>query len=122
MLLLILKSGIILPGNCTPVCGSRTTGVVPLEFFDCEKLPMRSRAVGTVTKTGSVGVMVWGFSKEKKKKALFLIKDGPPSPKLGNGRGPPKLNPGTLWRYRGFGKPALLLKKLLAFSDSLRTK
>src|SRR6478672_9496337 len=98
MLLLILKSGITLPGNCKPVSGSITAGVAPLEFFDCEKSPLRSSAVGTVTKTGSVGVRVCGFSNEKKKKALSLTSDGPPSPKRGNGKGPPKLNPGILWR------------------------
>src|SRR5260370_33257658 len=90
--------GMILPGNCKPVSGSRTLGVTPLEFFDCEKSPFRSRAVGTVTVTGSVGEMVWGFSKEKKKKALFLDSDEPPSPNFGKGNGPPMLKPGILWR------------------------
>ena len=60
-----------------------TDGVAPVEFFDCEKLPMRSNAlVGTVTNTGSVRVMVCGFSRLKKKKALCLINEGPPSPEL----------------------------------------
>ena len=48
--------------------------MAPLEFFDCEKFPIRSRAVGTVTVTGSVGVIVCGFSIEKKKNALFRNK------------------------------------------------
>src|SRR5438034_9863660 len=98
MLLLIRKYGMMLPGNCTPVSGSMTIGVTPFEFFDCEKFPIRSSAVGTVTVTGSVGVMVWGFSKEKKKNDLFFNRLWPPSPKRGKGSGPPILKPGTLWR------------------------
>src|ERR1051326_821158 len=126
MLLLILFAGMTFPGNCAPVAGSKTTGTVPLELIDFEKSPMRSRAVGTVTVTGSVGVIVCGFSAEIKKKALSLINEGPPSPKRGNGNGPPKLKPGILWRYKGLvaGETVelLLMKKLLALSDSLRTK
>ena len=38
-------------------CGSK-----PGYLEDCEKFPMRSSAVGTVTVTGSVGVIVCGFS------------------------------------------------------------
>src|SRR6266850_3689632 len=108
----------ILPGNCKPVTGSRTTGVALLEFFDCEKLPIRSRAVGTVTNTGSVGVIVCGFSRLKKKNALFLHNEGPPSPNFGMGIGPPMLKPQILCRYNGRFRPPLLLKKLLAFSAS----
>ena len=114
MLLLMRKSGIIFPANCRPVSGSKTTGVAPLEFFDCEKFPRRSSAVGTVTVTGSVGVIVCGFSYEKKKNDLFETKPRPPSPKVGSGKGPPMLNPGTLCLYSGRTSPALLLKKLLS--------
>ena len=74
-----------------------TTGV-PVEETDCEKSPTRSSADGIVTNTGSVGVIVCGFSSEKKKKALFLITLGPPSPNLGSGVGPPKLKPQILCR------------------------
>src|SRR5436305_4598259 len=111
----------MLPGNCKPVRGSSTTGVAPLEFLDREKFPIRSRAVGTVTVTGSVGVIVCGFSIETKKKALFLVNEGPPSPKRGSGKGPLKVKPGILWRYCARPSPCLLVKKLLPFSDSLRT-
>src|SRR5216683_5049045 len=104
----------ILPGNCKPVRGSRTTGVALLEFFDCEKLPTRSRAVGTVTNTGSVGVIVCGFSMFTKKKALSFSHIGPPSPKRGRVKGPPTLNPQMLWRYTGRLSPALLVKNGLA--------
>src|SRR3989442_12204295 len=111
-------AGIILPGNCKPVSGSITLGVTPLEFFDSKKFPCRSRAVGTVTVTGSVGVIVCGFSKEKKKNALFLIRLGPPSPKRGSGNGPPILKPGILWRKMSLIKLALLLEKVLALADT----
>src|SRR5437870_11064933 len=97
-LLFIRAVGIMLPENCAAVKGSRTTGTAPLELIDFEKSPMRSKAVGTVTVTGSVGVIVWGFSIETKKNALFLVRAEPPSPKRGNGNGPPKLKPGILWR------------------------
>src|SRR2546430_17655095 len=98
MLLLMRAAGITLPGNWLPVTGSRMTGGVPFESFDCEKSPIRSKAVGTVTVTGSVGVMVCGFSIEIKKNALLRNKPGPPSPNFGRGRGPPKLKPGILGR------------------------
>src|ERR1041384_6631619 len=98
LLVLLRAAGMMLPGNCKPVKGSSMTGVAPLEFLDWEKFPMRSRAVGTVTVTGSVGVIVCGFSIEIKKNALLCFKADPPSPNLGNGSGPPKLNPGILWR------------------------
>ena len=91
-------TGIMFPENCKPVSGSITLGVAPLEFLDREKLPCLSSAVGTVTVTGSVGEIVCGFSNEKKKKALFRVRAGPPSPNLNNGNGPPTLNPGILWR------------------------
>src|SRR5262249_40146233 len=95
--LLFMRSvGIILPENWAPVSGSRTTGVAPLELTDFEKSPMRSKAVGTVTVTGSVGVIVCGFSIETKKKALLRNNAGPPSRNRGSGNGPPKLKPGIL--------------------------
>src|SRR5438477_7852733 len=87
-------AGMMFAGNCKPVRGSITSGVTPVEFFDCEKLPILSRAVGTVTVTGSVGEIVWGFSNAKKKKALSLSSEAPPSPNLGRGNGPPILKPG----------------------------
>ena len=68
----------------------------PVLSNDCEKSPKRSKAVGIVTKTGSVGVIVCGFSNEKKKKALLRRRRGPPSPNRGSGRGPPSLNPQML--------------------------
>src|SRR5262245_45907247 len=74
--------------------GSRIKTLAFDEFTDCEKSPLRSRAVGTVTKRGSCGLIWWGFSYAKKKKALSFINLGPPSPNLGSGIGPPILPPG----------------------------
>src|SRR2546429_2752516 len=101
-LLFMRAVGIMLPENCAAVKGSRTTGTAPLELIDFEKSPMRSKAVGTVTVTGSVGVIVCGFSIETKKKAFFRVKALLPSPNLSSGSGPLKLNPGILCRYIGF--------------------
>src|SRR5216684_4194601 len=103
MLLLIRSAGMTLLTIAEPVpCGGSLTVTAcgtPAELhpvIDLEKSPARSKAVGTVTVIGSVGVMVCGFSIEMKKKALFRIKPGPPSPNLGRGSGPPKLKPGIL--------------------------
>src|SRR5713226_5146389 len=125
-LLFIRLAGIRFPANWLPVL-SEIVAAIGLPFLstpeiDLEKSPIRSKAVGTVTVTGSVGVIVWGLSIETKKKALFLVNEGPPSPKRGSGNGPPKLKPGILWRYCARPSPCLLVKKLLPFSDSLRTK
>ena len=65
------------------------TAGFPVLSTDCEKLPARSSAEGIVTKTGSVGVIVCGFSSEKKKKDLSRSRRWPPSPNLGSGIGPP---------------------------------
>src|ERR1044072_5479956 len=102
--------------------GSRMNTCAPLELIDFEKSPLRSRAVGTVTKRGSFGVIWCGFSYAKKKNALSFNQNFPPSPNLGNGNGPPKLPPGYRCRYSGLGNPALLLKNGLPFNESLRRK
>src|SRR5438128_1147408 len=93
-----------------PVLRGSAINTTPPVDRDCEKSPARSSAVGTVTKTGSVGVIVCGLSYEKKKKALSFQKYLSGSPNLGNQIGPPKLNPQILCRYKARGSLSLLLK------------
>src|SRR3982750_2303391 len=81
-----------------PVRVGSAMNTLPPVATDCEKSPARSSAVGTVTNTGSVGVMVCGFSYEKKKNALFLINMCSLSPNRGSHSGPPTLNPQMLCR------------------------
>src|SRR6185369_7865197 len=68
--------------------GSLTKTFWFAELIDCEKSPLRSSAVGIVTKRGSCGVIWCGFSYEKKKKALSLSHKLPPSPNFGSHIGP----------------------------------
>src|SRR6478752_10388849 len=89
-----------------PVRRGSAINTAPVVDRDCEKSPARSNAVGTVTNTGSVGVIVCGFSYEKKKNALFLTNILSLSPNLGSHRGPPKLKPQILCLYNALGKPS----------------
>src|SRR5215216_4071098 len=64
--------------------GSFTNTFAFAELIDCEKSPLRSSAVGIVTKRGSCGVIWCGFSYAKKKKALSFSQKLPPSPNFGS--------------------------------------
>src|SRR5262249_46730211 len=92
-LLLIRFAGMRFPSKGLPVTGSVMTTGFPVLSTDFEKSPRRSRSVGIVTNTGSVGVIVCGFSREKKKKALSLLSFGK---SFGIRTGPLKLNPQML--------------------------
>src|SRR5690349_9224589 len=109
----------VLPSKGLPVVGSVMTTGFPVLSTDFEKSPRRSSSIGIVTNTGSVGVIVCGFSSEKKKNALSLLSFGK---SFGTRIGPAKLKPQMLCRYSGFLKPALLVKNGVALKASFRTK
>src|SRR4051812_31081409 len=52
---LIRPGGMMLPGNCTPVCGSMIGRMLPFVCRVCEKSPPRSAAVGRFTRRVVVG-------------------------------------------------------------------
>src|ERR1035438_8170538 len=62
--------GITLPGNGLPVCGSLTTIILLLRSRLWEKLPCRSRAVGTVRLATGCEVFSGQYSCDQKKNSL----------------------------------------------------
>src|ERR1700694_3888302 len=100
--------------------GSATASGLPVLSMLCEKLPVRSSAVGIVIDSAaSAGWIVGQISCEKKKNSLSrcVLKSRP-----GMITGPPALYPTVLNRFTGLGNPNLLLKKSLALYASLRLK
>src|SRR5580765_6902877 len=65
--------GMTLPGNAAPVVGSLTAYKVFALLKLCEKLPARSRAVGTVKLDTAFGCWLGRYSCEKKKKSFCLL-------------------------------------------------
>src|SRR5262249_44566204 len=112
---LIRLAGILFPGNSIRVNpplpfyivvkGSAIWNKAPLALNVCEKSPARCNAVGVVIRY-AFGVRWRRPSKLKNQKTLFLM------------TGPPAVKPYWLKRKTGRGEPALLEKKLLAFSLS----
>src|SRR5580765_5858677 len=69
----IRLAGITLPGNAAPVVGSLTGYNVFALLKLCEKLPARSRAVGTVKLDTALGCWLGRYSCEKKKNSFCLL-------------------------------------------------
>src|SRR5688572_11670134 len=86
----LVSAAVQAPGSS----GSFTNTFAFVELIDCEKSPLRSSALGMVTKRGSCGVSWCGFSYAKKKNALSFNQKSPPSPNRGSHIGPLTLPPG----------------------------
>jgi len=108
-------AGMILPGRGCRVTGSMMVTGLPFWSTLLEKLPARSRSVGTVTYLAEKGCNCRWNSSLQKKNSLSLLRLI-----FGITTGPPIVQPWSLNRKRLRGRPSRLFFQLLAFMLSLR--